>query len=146
MFARVPTLFLALFLCLACAASASAHPAAAASRAAAKPSATTKPSQSAAACNTGSIQCCNALQSVSPPPSISPSHPEADWYPLQAGAPGISVILGLLGIKVGDANAIVGFGCAPLTVGGAGAGASCAAQPVCCTGNSFVSAPVRPCV
>ena len=81
-----------------------------------------------------------------PPPSISPSHPEADWYPLQAGAPGISVILGLLGIKVGDVNAIVGFGCAPLTVGGAGAGASCAAQPVCCTGNSFVSAPVRPCV
>ncbi|ETW78296.1 hydrophobin-like protein [Heterobasidion irregulare TC 32-1] len=117
MFARVPTLFLAFFLCLACAASASAHPAAAASRAAAKPSATTKPSQSAAACNTGSIQCCNALQS--------------------AGAPGISVILGLLGIKVGDVNAIVGFGCAPITVGGAGAGASCAAQPVCCTGNSF---------
>ena len=85
----------------------------------------------------------------SPPPSTSHRTRTVELTGLaraQAGAPGISVILGLLGIKVGDVNAIVGFGCAPLTVGGAGAGASCAAQPVCCTGNSFVSTPVRPCV
>ncbi|EGN94177.1 hypothetical protein SERLA73DRAFT_115110 [Serpula lacrymans var. lacrymans S7.3] len=68
-------------------------------------------------CNTGSISCCNSVQSVS--------------------NPGVASLLGLLGVVVGDITGQVGVGCSPITVIGAGSGSTCDQQPVCCTGNQF---------
>ncbi|EPQ53159.1 fungal hydrophobin, partial [Gloeophyllum trabeum ATCC 11539] len=67
-------------------------------------------------CNTGPVQCCNQVQS--------------------AGAPGVTDLLGLLGIVVDGVDAMVGLNCNPISVIGAGGGASCSAQPVCCEDNS----------
>ncbi|KAF8916200.1 hypothetical protein CPB85DRAFT_1432231 [Mucidula mucida] len=47
----------------------------------------------------------------------------------------ISLILGLLGVVVGDVTAIIGINCSPLSVIGIGGGA-CAANPVCCENNA----------
>ncbi|KIJ29213.1 hypothetical protein M422DRAFT_188764 [Sphaerobolus stellatus SS14] len=88
-------------------------PAAAAVLAAAAPS----PNGGDSQCNTGSISCCNTVQSASSDP--------------------ISSLLGLLGIVLGDVTALVGLGCTPITAIGLGQGANCAQQPVCCTGNEF---------
>ncbi|KIJ27927.1 hypothetical protein M422DRAFT_784712 [Sphaerobolus stellatus SS14] len=49
---------------------------------------------------------------------------------------GVSAILALLNIALDPVTAIVGVTCSPITVG-AGGGANCAQQPVCCTNNSF---------
>ncbi|KDR81005.1 hypothetical protein GALMADRAFT_136068 [Galerina marginata CBS 339.88] len=67
-------------------------------------------------CNTGSIQCCNSVQSSSS--SV------------------VTLLAGLLGVVLGSVTGQVGVNCSPITVIG-GAGNSCSAQPVCCTGNSF---------
>ncbi|KAF5344529.1 hypothetical protein D9758_016471 [Tetrapyrgos nigripes] len=67
-------------------------------------------------CNTGSLQCCNSVQSASSSPVAS--------------------LLGLLGIVVGDITALVGLNCSPISVIGV-AGNSCTAQPVCCQNNQF---------
>ncbi|KAJ3519312.1 hypothetical protein NMY22_g13263 [Coprinellus aureogranulatus] len=67
-------------------------------------------------CNTGPVQCCNTVQSASSNP--------------------ISSLLGLLGIVVGDVNALIGLTCNPISVIGIG-GNSCSTQPVCCTENNF---------
>ncbi|GJJ16247.1 sc3 hydrophobin [Clathrus columnatus] len=56
-------------------------------------------------CNTGTISCCNTVQSASSSP--------------------VSSLLGLLGIVVGDVTALVGLGCTPLSVIGIGSGVSC---------------------
>ncbi|KAI0675092.1 fungal hydrophobin [Trametes maxima] len=72
----------------------------------------------AQSCNTGPIQCCNSVKSASSQEAQS--------------------VLGALGVVVGDITAAVGFGCSPISVVGAGAGA-CSATPVCCENNSFGS-------
>ncbi|KAF8194688.1 hydrophobin-263 [Pholiota molesta] len=68
-------------------------------------------------CNTGSLQCCSSVQSAT------------------AGGL-VSILLGLLGVVVGDLTGQVGVTCSPITVIGA-SGTSCSEQPVCCTGNTF---------
>ncbi|EPQ53084.1 fungal hydrophobin [Gloeophyllum trabeum ATCC 11539] len=67
-------------------------------------------------CNTGAIQCCQQVQT--------------------AGSPDMTNLLGLLGIVVDGLNVPIGLQCSPLTVGGLGNGATCSAQPVCCSDNS----------
>ncbi|KDR75963.1 hypothetical protein GALMADRAFT_140195 [Galerina marginata CBS 339.88] len=67
-------------------------------------------------CNTGSIQCCNQIQS-----STSQT---------------VAQLAGLLGIDLGSLGALVGLSCSPISVLGVG-GNSCSQQPVCCTGNTF---------
>ncbi|KAF8521376.1 fungal hydrophobin-domain-containing protein [Hysterangium stoloniferum] len=67
-------------------------------------------------CNTGSIQCCNTLQS--------------------ADHPSLAGLLGVIGI-VAEVGAQVGLGCDPISVIGLGQGANCAQQPVCCQNNEF---------
>ncbi|KAF9461123.1 fungal hydrophobin-domain-containing protein [Collybia nuda] len=69
-------------------------------------------------CNTGDIQCCNSVQSAT-----NLSNP-------------VALLLGLLGVVVGDITGLIGVTCSPLTIIGGG-GSSCTAQPVCCTNNSF---------
>jgi hypothetical protein len=53
-------------------------------------------------CSTGSIQCCESVQSAS--------------------SPGVATLLGLLGIVLQDVTAEVGLTCSPITVIGAGGG------------------------
>ncbi|THU98549.1 fungal hydrophobin [Dendrothele bispora CBS 962.96] len=67
-------------------------------------------------CNTGPIQCCNSVQSAS--------------------SNAVGLLLGLLGVVLGDANVLVGVTCSPISVIGVG-GNSCTAQPVCCENNNF---------
>ncbi|TFK65627.1 fungal hydrophobin [Pluteus cervinus] len=67
-------------------------------------------------CNTGSIQCCNSVQSSS----------------LES----VTELAGLLGLDLGSLTPQVGLFCSPLSILGAG-GNSCSAQPACCTGNTF---------
>ncbi|KAF9442358.1 fungal hydrophobin [Macrolepiota fuliginosa MF-IS2] len=103
MFARVATIFTFLFLILPALAAASAVP-------------RTNSPPPVDQCNTGSIQCCNSVQS--------------------SDSSVVSLLAGLLGIVLGPITGQVGVTCSPITVIGAG-GNSCSAQPVCCTGNSF---------
>ncbi|KAF8969406.1 fungal hydrophobin-domain-containing protein [Flammula alnicola] len=67
-------------------------------------------------CNTGSIQCCNSVQSAS--------------------TPSVATLLGLLGIAAQGVTGLVGVTCSPITGVGV-SGTSCSAQPVCCTNDSF---------
>ncbi|KAF9528322.1 fungal hydrophobin-domain-containing protein [Crepidotus variabilis] len=67
-------------------------------------------------CNTGSIQCCNSVQS--------------------ANSFAAAGLLALLGIVVQDVTAQVGLTCSPIDVIGIGSN-SCSSQPVCCENNSF---------
>ncbi|KAL0948349.1 hypothetical protein HGRIS_010935 [Hohenbuehelia grisea] len=75
----------------------------------------TEPAQPAGQCNTGSLQCCQSTQQ---------------------NTDAISSVAGLLGV-VAPIGALVGLNCSPITGIGLGQGASCSAQPVCCTGNTF---------
>ncbi|KAH7920320.1 fungal hydrophobin [Leucogyrophana mollusca] len=68
-------------------------------------------------CNTGSISCCNSVQSSS--------------------SNVVTSLLGLLGIVLGDLTGQVGIGCTPITVVGTGSGATCTQEPVCCTNNYY---------
>ncbi|KAJ2914457.1 hypothetical protein MD484_g5980, partial [Candolleomyces efflorescens] len=74
------------------------------------------PGNPASECTTGPIQCCNSLQT--------------------AGTPGLDVILGLLGVVLGDINLPVGVTCSPISVIGV-PGNSCSGQVVCCKDNTF---------
>ncbi|KAF8887547.1 fungal hydrophobin-domain-containing protein [Infundibulicybe gibba] len=67
-------------------------------------------------CNTGSIQCCNSVQS--------------------SDSSLVGLLAGLLGVVLGGLTSQVGVNCSPITVIGA-SGNSCSAQPACCTGNTF---------
>jgi hypothetical protein len=67
-------------------------------------------------CNTGSVQCCNSVQS--------------------AGGSSAAGLLALLGVVVQDVNVPIGLTCNPISVLGIG-GNNCASQPVCCQNNSF---------
>ncbi|KAH0830196.1 fungal hydrophobin [Lanmaoa asiatica] len=64
-------------------------------------------------CDTGPIKCCKTVTT--------------------AGDPAVTPLLGLLGIVIGDINAVVGLNCSPVTVIGLGDGAVCEQQPLCCT-------------
>ncbi|KIJ25109.1 hypothetical protein M422DRAFT_193852, partial [Sphaerobolus stellatus SS14] len=68
-------------------------------------------------CTTGDAQCCNSVTT--------------------ANDPSAAKLLGLLGVVIQDVDVLVGLGCTPITIIGAGQGANCAQQPVCCTDNSF---------
>ena len=97
----------------------------------------TSPS-SGESCTTGSIQCCDLVESAS--------------------SPAASDLLGLLGIVVQDVDALVGLTCSPITVSrsiiityqsdgelnencsqiiGVGNAGACSAQTVCCEDNSI---------
>ncbi|KAF8808389.1 fungal hydrophobin [Phlegmacium glaucopus] len=73
------------------------------------------PTIPASACNTGELQCCNSAQLPT--------------------APAVTTILGPLGISASSISGLVGLTCSPISV--IGGSASCSAQPVCCTDNSF---------
>ncbi|KAE9407599.1 fungal hydrophobin, partial [Gymnopus androsaceus JB14] len=69
----------------------------------------------ASSCSTGSVQCCDSVESAS--------------------NPAVGLLLGLLGIVLQNLNVDVGLTCSPITVIGA-SGSSCSAQAVCCQDNS----------
>ncbi|KAH8119784.1 hydrophobin-251 [Phellopilus nigrolimitatus] len=71
--------------------------------------------QTTSSCNTGSLECCNSVQSASSPQAAS--------------------LLGLLGVVLG-ADVPVGLTCSPLSVVGLSS-SSCTADPVCCSGNNY---------
>ncbi|KAJ4468439.1 fungal hydrophobin-domain-containing protein [Lentinula edodes] len=73
---------------------------------------TTEPASS---CSTSSLQCCDSTET--------------------AGSSAGTLLLGLLGIVVEDLNVLLGIGCSPITVIGAGS-SSCSAQAVCCEDNA----------
>ena len=60
----------------------------------------TAPTIAPSQCNTGPIQCCNSVE--------------------KASNPAVSTLLGLLGIVLGDVDALVGVTCSPITVIGGG--------------------------
>ncbi|KIK60545.1 hypothetical protein GYMLUDRAFT_244528 [Collybiopsis luxurians FD-317 M1] len=67
-------------------------------------------------CSTGSLTCCNSIQSTS-------------------GNPLASLLAGLLGLTLGDLGLNIGLTCSPITVIGVGNN-GCTAQTVCCEDNS----------
>ncbi|KZT24902.1 SET domain-containing protein [Neolentinus lepideus HHB14362 ss-1] len=67
-------------------------------------------------CNIGALQCCGSTQ--------------------EAGSPGHTAIVGLLGVAADLLNLPIGLDCSPLTGGGIGSGATCASLPVCCQDTS----------
>ncbi|KAH9895770.1 hypothetical protein C8Q73DRAFT_450834 [Cubamyces lactineus] len=71
-------------------------------------------------CSSGSMQCCNNVQSASSPSMLKALE-----------------ILSLAGLVDGDSN--IGTSCTPINIVGAGGTESCTAMPVCCNGNSFGS-------
>ncbi|KAF8163781.1 hydrophobin [Crassisporium funariophilum] len=71
----------------------------------------------ASQCNTGDLFCC------------------FDVYTSSAGV--MQPLLGLLGIIVEPASALIGANCNPINVIGIGQGGQCAYQPVCCQNNQF---------
>ncbi|KAI0333078.1 fungal hydrophobin [Cubamyces sp. BRFM 1775] len=66
-------------------------------------------------CNTGSLECCQALEDTDSP----------------AG----SAILALLNLNLQDVIGQIGLECIPINIIGVGAGNQCTAQPVCCSSN-----------
>ena len=50
-----------------------------------------------------------------------------------------NLLLGLLGIVLGDITGLIGLNCSPLSVVGVGSGNACSANAVCCTNNNVVS-------
>ncbi|KLO09586.1 fungal hydrophobin [Schizopora paradoxa] len=76
----------------------------------------TTPTPTPTQCNTGSLECCNSVQSASSPAAAS--------------------LLALLGIVLQDLDVLVGITCSPLTGVGI-SGTSCSSDPVCCDNNSF---------
>ncbi|KAF8418142.1 hydrophobin [Boletus edulis BED1] len=68
-------------------------------------------------CNSGSVQCCQSVQSS---------------YSYQ-----VIELFGYLGIPLPAGGTQVGLTCSPVTLGGTSTGSICTQQTVCCTGNSF---------
>ncbi|OSD08042.1 fungal hydrophobin [Trametes coccinea BRFM310] len=97
------------------------------------------PAPTGSTCSTGSLQCCNSVQSVSAA-SFASSSSHASMHPLTFGAQSdsnaITAILGLLGIVLGDITGLVGLGCSPISVVGVGSGNACSANAVCCENNN----------
>ncbi|KIJ57758.1 hypothetical protein HYDPIDRAFT_120377 [Hydnomerulius pinastri MD-312] len=76
--------------------------------------ATTEP---ASECTTGPVQCCNSVATTL--------------------TPALTTLLGTLGISASSVALPIGLTCDPISVVGVGSGATCNAEPVCCTNNSF---------
>ncbi|KAI0643532.1 fungal hydrophobin [Trametes meyenii] len=70
----------------------------------------------AGSCSTGSLQCCNQVQS--------------------ANSLGVSTLLGLLGVVLQDLDILVGVSCSPINVVGVGSGNACSSNAVCCDNNN----------
>ena len=60
---------------------------------------------------------------------------------VKADNPVAELILGLLGIVLGDITGLIGLQCSPLSVIGVGSGSACSANAVCCENNNTVSNP-----
>ena len=58
---------------------------------------------------------------------------------MKANSASGNLLLGLLGIVLGDITGLIGLNCSPLTVIGVGSGNACSANAVCCTNNNVVS-------
>ncbi|KAI0635193.1 fungal hydrophobin [Trametes polyzona] len=67
-------------------------------------------------CSTGAIQCCNSVTETN-------------------SASG-NLLLGLLGIVLGDITGLLGLNCSPINVIGIGSGNACSANTVCCSNNN----------
>lgn len=92
----------------------------------------------AQSCNTGAMQCCNSLESVSVPSPPSTSTMELTRAHVQTdSAAGAAILSALGGVALGDITGKIGLQCSPLAAVGAGAG-SCKASPVCCKNNNVV--------
>ncbi|KAH9849346.1 fungal hydrophobin-domain-containing protein [Lenzites betulinus] len=76
----------------------------------------TPPAATGSTCSTGPIQCCNSVESSS-------------------SAAG-SLLLGLLGVVLGDITGLIGLDCSPLSVIGVGSGNACSSNAVCCQNNN----------
>jgi len=69
-------------------------------------------------CSTGTAQCCESVESAT-----------------SGGL--VSLLLGLLGVVVGDITGQVGLTCSPVTVIGVGSSGSCSSTVVCCEDNAL---------
>ncbi|KAI0653913.1 fungal hydrophobin-domain-containing protein [Cubamyces menziesii] len=67
-------------------------------------------------CSTGAIQCCNSV--------------------VDSNSASANILLGLLGIVLGDITGLIGLDCSPINVVGIGSGNACSANAVCCTNNN----------
>ncbi|KAI0330322.1 fungal hydrophobin [Cubamyces sp. BRFM 1775] len=67
-------------------------------------------------CSTGPVQCCNSVES--------------------SNSAAASLLLGLLGIVLGDITGLIGLDCSPINVVGVGSGNACSSNVVCCTNNN----------
>ena len=103
-------------------------------------------------CNTGSLQCCNAVadvrlssHSLSPPPFFPITlslTTRADAFLLwtQSQSSQGNKILSLVGVAVDGVTGLVGVNCTPITaLVGVSISQSCTAHPVCCSDSSAVS-------
>ncbi|KAI0646332.1 fungal hydrophobin [Trametes meyenii] len=70
----------------------------------------------AGSCSTGPVQCCNSA--------------------VEANSASGNLLLGLLGIVLGDLTGLIGLNCSPLSVIGVGSGNACSSNVVCCTNNN----------
>ncbi|EGO22851.1 hydrophobin [Serpula lacrymans var. lacrymans S7.9] len=113
MFARIYSLFFVLYFSLL--ALAIPSPVDVVRREGAATSTSSTSSSSSSQCNTGSLQCCESTHSAS---SV-----------FTASAP-LSILAALGG-------GLLGVNCSPLAPIGVGSGASCAQEPICCSGDSF---------
>ncbi|KAF8120590.1 fungal hydrophobin [Boletus edulis] len=68
-------------------------------------------------CNSGSVNCCQSVQSS---------------YSNQ-----IIELFGFLGLPMPAGGTQIGLTCSPVTLGGSSTGSVCTQQTVCCTGNTF---------
>ncbi|KAF8418141.1 hydrophobin [Boletus edulis BED1] len=68
-------------------------------------------------CNSGSVNCCQSVQSSSSSVIIE--------------------LFGFLGLPMPAGNTQIGLTCSPVTLGGTSTGSICTQQTVCCTGNTF---------
>ena len=109
-------------------------------------------SPTGSSCSTGPVQCCNSAEDVRARPSPRPSFSYfrhgaslTTFYlpPLrtQSNSAAASLLLGLLGIVLGDITGLIGLDCSPINVVGIGSGNACSANAVCCTNNNVVRLP-----
>lgn len=73
-------------------------------------------------CNTGPVQCCNQVQTSS--------------------VTNLASLGSMLGLVLPNVGGLIGLNCTSIP---AGSGASCSAQPVCCTINTFSGAVALGC-
>ncbi|KIJ69889.1 hypothetical protein HYDPIDRAFT_104545 [Hydnomerulius pinastri MD-312] len=79
--------------------------------------AVTVATEPASECTTGPVQCCNSVATTL--------------------TPALTTLLESLGLDASSVALPIGLTCDPISVVGVGSGATCNAEPVCCTNNSF---------